>query len=218
MHKSLQIRNIGETIVEGPRSLLPPNNNDDWLEKDVSIYTNDIPELRIQGISLWTDSTMNKESGFLKPIIRFTHWERQNDLQNRKSSSFPDVRVFLGHIDEAFFDSLNKAIIEIQEMLPSLVFKPTGISLARDIPDADNFDYRSSYSIYVRNGIQSLTHYSPVLIDDAFTRKVLELKTLMLKSISEISKEGWRERYSASFDSKSFDWSYDELKTLNNGI
>jgi hypothetical protein len=211
LNKTLQIRNIGQTLLEGPRSILPPNAGGDWLEKDISIYTNDFPEVRIEQISLWSDSTMNKESDFLKPLIRFAHWERKNDLQKGREINFPDVRIFLGYIDEEFFNLLNNAIIEIQNCIPNLTFKSLGISLARDVANIERGIQDKDYSVYIRNGIQSMTYYSPFLDNDTFSSKIFELKELMLKSMKQISLDGWKERYDSPFDTNSFDWNYDEI-------
>ena len=210
MNKIQQTRNIGQKLLEGPRSIIPTTAGNAWLEKDISIYTNDFTEVRIEAISLWSDSTMNKESGFLKPVIRFAHWERKSDLQKGKDINFPDVRIFLGHIDGEYFNQLNDAIIEIQNCIPTFTFKSLGISLERDVPSIERSIPNKDYELYIRNGVQSLTYYSPFLDNDIFSKKVFELKRLMLKSMKQISLEGWLERYESPFDTKSFDWNYDE--------
>ncbi len=211
MNKILQIRNIGQRLLDGPRSIIPPNVGNCWLEKDISIYTNDFPEVRIEEISLWSDSTINKDSNFFKPVIRFAHWERKNDLEKRNEIKFPDVRIFLGYIDEELFNPLNDAIIKIQNCIPKLTFQSLGISLERDVANIKRSNQNKDYNLYIRNGIQSLTYYSPFLDNDIFSQKVFELKTLMLKSMKQICLDGWKERYDSPFDTESFDWNYDEI-------
>ncbi|WP_276501901.1 hypothetical protein [Terrimonas pollutisoli] len=128
-----------------------------------------------------------------------------------KEINFPDVRIFLGYIKEEFFDHLNNAMIEVQNCIPNLSFKSLGISLKRDVADIERSDQYKDYSLYIRNGVQSLTYYSPFLDNDIFSKKVFELKELMLKSMKQLDREGWKERYNSPFDTKSFDWNYDEI-------
>ena len=165
----------------------------------------------MQQISLWSDSTVNKENNFLKPIIRFAHWERQNDLVKDKEINWPDVRVFLGYIKEDHFDQLNNAMIDIQKSIPALVFKPLGISLARDVVDVEICEPNVEYAIYIRNGVQSITYYSPLLANDRFSNKVVELKNLMLRSVEQFDSTGWKERYESPLDADTFDWDYQKI-------
>ncbi len=102
-------------------------------------------------------------------------------------------------------------MIEVQNCIPNLSFKSLGISLKRDVADIERSDQYKDYSLYIRNGVQSLTYYSPFLDNDIFSKKVFELKELMLKSMKQLDREGWKERYNSPFDTKSFDWNYDEI-------
>ena len=209
----LDILDIGNQITEGPRALLSPYGHD-WMEKDISIYVRYHNENRVQHISLWSDSTMNKEKLFLKPLIRFVNWEKQNDLEKVRSKieiEWPDVRIFLGYIKPELFDKLNSELIEIQELIAKINFVPLGVNLNRDVAAINRSDLFVDYEIWIRNGIQSMCHYSPLLDNDDFSKKVIALKNRMLESMDRIDFSGWKERYDSAFNTSSFDWDYKEI-------
>jgi hypothetical protein len=205
------INTIGNKIIEGPRAIFPPESGTTWLEKDVSIYTHYHETNAIQHISLWSDSTMNKEVEFFAPIIRFLHWEKNNDSEMVKKDTenkWPDIRVFLGNIKPHKFEELNQSIIHIQQLISSIQFRPLGISLKREVAELDTTDSYFDYEIWLRNGAQSFSLYSPLLKDDIFSNKVRDLKQLMLESMDKIDISGWKERYNSPFDTVHFDWDY----------
>lgn len=157
---------------------------------------------------------MNKEENFLKPVIRFVHWEKQNDLEKFRNSieiDWPDVRMFLGYIKPEKFNELEAALIELQDLIPKIHFASLGISLNRDIATIDKSDFSINYELWLRNGVQSLSYFSPYIDDDIFSTKVLALKRLMLASLEEIDPAGWKERYDTPFDETSFDWGYNKI-------
>jgi hypothetical protein len=208
--QSRQFFSIGHELITGPRAIFPPSDNNGWLEKDISVYIHYFGDHRLQQISLWSDSTMNREENFLKPVIRFAHWERQNDMDKLKAGipvMWPDVRIFLGYIKEELFNDLNDAIIDVQKHIPSLQFKPLGISLQRDVVDL-NSDHSRNLEIWVRNGVQSISYYSPFIENDVFCKKVLDLKNIMLKSMHPFDHSGWKERYDKPFNNEIYDWDY----------
>lgn len=157
---------------------------------------------------------MNKEDNFLKPVIRFVHWEKQNDLEqvsNKVKIDWPDLRVFLGYIKSEKFDELNLRIIKIQELVSKIQFTPLGISLERNVATVDKCDLSVAYEIWIRNGVQFISYYSPPIDNDDFSKSVIDLKNLMLESIDKIDCLGWRERYDSPFQVSSFDWDYNEI-------
>ncbi|NOS93249.1 MAG: hypothetical protein HOP30_15120 [Cyclobacteriaceae bacterium] len=187
------------------------------MEKDISIYARYLGDNRIHHISLWSDSTMNKENDFLKPIIRFAHWERQNDLDKSRDKieiTWPDIRIFLGYIKPEKFEELNSELIKLQQLIPKIHFASLGISLKRDVAELQRSDVSVEYEIWIRNGTQSLRYYSPLIENNVFLEKAIELKQLLLASMDEIDLTGWKERYDSPLDTSSFDWDYNKINAL----
>jgi hypothetical protein len=157
---------------------------------------------------------MNKEDNFLQPVIRFVHWEKLNDLEKSRNNieiDWPDVRIYLGYIKSEKFDELNTALIELQNLIPKIHFAPLGISLSRDVAMVDESDLSVDYELWIRNGVQTICYYSPLIDNDIFSKKVIDLKRLMIASLDKIDHTGWKERYDSPFDISSFDWDYNKI-------
>ena len=156
---------------------------------------------------------MNKEDNFLKPVIRFVHWEKQNDLEKYRNDveiDWPDIRTFLGHIKPDMFEKLNSGFIELQQLLSTIHFVPLGINLKRDVATIDT-DFSTAIKVWVRNGVQSFCYYTPHIDNDIFCEKVIALKQLMHSSIDIFDHAGWTERYDSPFNENPFDWDYNKV-------
>lgn len=91
--------------------------------------------------------------------------------------------MFLGYIKPGKFNELNAALIELQDLIPKIHFASLGISLNRDVATIEKSDFSINYELWLRNGVQSLSYFSPYIDDDVFSAKVLALKRLMLSSL-----------------------------------
>jgi len=189
---------IGNKLVEGPSAIFRLSDGD-WLEKDlhITIWNGGSRST----YSLWTDDSMNKEEGFLPPMIRILNWNRKQDLaelredENRK---FPTIELELGTIKTSKFDQLENAFISIQKAVKeSNDYVPYKISRKRDYAELE-IDYDKEYldfSIYVRNGSQALEFSSSGNYSNPLVQQILALIRLLTESIEPVDKSAWKERY-----------------------
>jgi len=63
---------VGNQILEGPRSIFPPREIADygWLEPSLLIILRKIDLIIFESIALFCDDSVNRESDFLSPMVR----------------------------------------------------------------------------------------------------------------------------------------------------
>jgi hypothetical protein len=157
--------------------------------------------LGYKSISIWTDNTMNKEKNFFLPIIRYTKWIKKDDLnkiRDNNSLTFPDVKVSLGAIKDQ--KKLENELIIFQKKSKSFPYIPFGLSLQRDVPDVEFDKNYTAYSIFFRNGIQSVEINSEPVLGHSFTKNVFDLFNTIKNQMNIFNKQGWKEKYSIDFN------------------
>ena len=92
-----------------------------------------------------------------------------------------------------------------------------GISLKRDVPKR-KVNYKKDYldfAVYISNNDQSIEIYSTDNLGTQIVNRVLELKSILIKSFKQIDKYKWREKYSNSknefINGESYFWDYKDL-------
>lgn len=195
-----RVMKIGNKLVEGPSAIFRLSEGD-WLEKDLHITIRDGEYRNISTYSLWTDDSMNKEEDFLPPMIRILNWKRRQDLEELREDenrNFPKIALELGTIKNSKFEQLENSFISIQKAVKeSNDYVPYKISRKRDYAELE-IDFEKEYldfSIYVRNGSQSMElnscgNFSNPLVDQI--RRIIEL---LKESIEPVEKSEWKERY-----------------------
>ena len=203
-----KIFNLGYTIIDGPISIYQPGNDLEWYEQDIFIKIN-ITGVRSninhilghESISIWADNTMNKEKNFFQPIIRHAKWMKTDDLdkmRGKEKFSFPAVKILLGHIKEN--KELEKELLKFQEQIKYLPYVPSGLSLNRDIPELE-YDHKfAAFSIFFRNGVQSIEFNSEPILEDIFTQNVFDLFNTIKKHMEVFDHKGWIEKYNIDFN------------------
>ncbi|GAA4316719.1 hypothetical protein [Flaviaesturariibacter amylovorans] len=214
MNNYLRNRKVGQQIIEGPRSIFPPGLSGRWYEKDFSAISFDYRANVGQHVSLWSDSTMNREGEPMPSIIRFVHWHRENDLGRKFEATFPDVRVFLGYIADGADLLIEKALSKVYGSLSKIDFRKFQPGLDGQHCKTDHVDFDSSIEIFMRNGYQTFSHFTYDIEDDEFLLAIHDVRRALLKAVVEFDKHGWIERYNLSFSQDVFDW---DFSLLNGG-
>ena len=195
-----RVLKIGNKLVEGPSAIFRLSEGD-WLEKDLHITIWDGGYQNISTYSLWTDASMNKEEDFLPPMIRILNWKRRKDLdelRDDENREFPKIELELGTIKNSKFDQIEYSFISIQKAVKeSNDYIPYKISRKRDYAEL-GIDYEKEYldfSIFVRNGSQSLEFFSSGNYSNSLVQQIQNLIHLLRESIEPVNKSEWKERY-----------------------
>ncbi len=191
---------IGNKLVEGPSAIFRLSEGD-WLGKDLYITVRDRGYENISSYSLWTDDSMNKEEEFLPPMIRILDWKRRKDLSELKEDenrNFPKIDLELGTIKESKFVQCENAFISIQKAVKEHNdYIPYKISRKHDYAEL-NVDHDEEYlnfSIYIRNGSQSLELNSCANFSNQLVQQIQRIIKLFKESIEPTDKTKWKERY-----------------------
>ncbi|MBN1647851.1 MAG: hypothetical protein JW874_07450 [Spirochaetales bacterium] len=214
------IRIIGNRIVDGPIALYPPDSGHGWYEQDLCIRTaitdtvDDIKQITgHESVSVWTDGTMNRDSGFFSPVIRLSRWyltDSRTNMQEAGMATWPDVTVNLGGIAEP--EILNSEIYRFQEGFRRLPWLPMGLCTHREVPDFEPDSEHACYTIFCRNGLQSIEISGESIARDSFSRNVFRLCSVIKNNIALFDKSGWREKYHIDFKTLSgqdfYYWNY----------
>ena len=200
--------NLGYIIIDGPLAIYQPNNDFEWYEQDVFIKINIVGErdninqiLGHESISIWSDNTMNKEKDFFIPIIRHAKWIKTDDLdkiRDHETLAFPDVKVSLGNIKN--LKKIENDLINFQKQINDFSYIQLGLSLQRDIPEVKYDKNFTAYSIFFRNGVQSIEFNSEPISGDSFKKNVFSLFNTIKNQMEIFDNKGWIEKYNIDFN------------------
>lgn len=202
---------IGRELIEGPRALFPPQEADetDWLEPQLRITLRSPDYKRIESVIVYVDNTMNKEDGFLPPMLRYAVWSRPNDLSG--AHPWPSILVRLGSIKNQ--QAVDACLTNLEENVSRISFPPIGLSLKRDVPNVTGAPNLPEYSVSLRNGVQSFEYSSCSIVNDLFSRMINESFNALTAELHEINPQGWLERYDRNlkteFPANCWEWNYD---------
>jgi hypothetical protein len=194
------IRSTGDAMIEGPHAIHPPEAIDDrgWLECDLRLSIGSSSSKPPESIAVYTDDTMNREEGFLPPMIRHAIWPTKSaDLKAGSHGEllWPGVIISLGMLG-ANASRVDTIIRTLHDCIPRLPFVPTGLSARRDTPDIDANWELGTLSLYTRNGTQAVEFHTEVLrSDNGFGRTFLDSFDELRKLVEPIPLDGWREYY-----------------------
>lgn len=200
---------IGKDLCDGPRALFPPKAVDDygWLEQDVRITLSSAT--RVRSIIVFSDDSMNRDDGFLPPMLRYCEWDRSADQPGLKD--WPTVSIRLGRVRES--PAVDKVIREVQASVRTLEFVPTGLCLNRDGTNPDWDTEHPDYSIFLRNDRQYVECFSLSVKNDLLKLRMNDFFESLLAELVDIDRSGWRERYKQNikenYPLKSWDWDYE---------
>ena len=89
---------LGNMLVEGPRTIHRSNAiGNTYVESSTALFWNCPTFSRFRSCRIYCDACGDEDSGFLKPMVRFAHWERGEDVRNLKTS-WPNVVVCLSEL------------------------------------------------------------------------------------------------------------------------
>lgn len=202
---------VGRELIEGPRALFPPEVVDDfgWLEAELRISLWWPSCERIESVAVYSDDTMNRDSGFLPPMLRHSVWHRANDLKG--ANAWPSVEVKLGVLRSQ--QAVDNCLRSIQHGVQRLSFPPIGLSVARDVADVTAAPGLPDYAVWVRNGLQSVEYHSCPVANDPFTTQVIDAFSELAAELQDIEKQGWRERYDrnlrSEYPASAWEWAYE---------
>ena len=204
-HLRRRILRLAKAFVEGPRSLIPPEELDDfgWLEPELKLRWWHNGYRAWESLIIYCDNTVNRDEHFLKPLIRYARWERQKDM--RQMPAWPTVDIRLSYFEE-HLDWVNAKVKLLQDALAHAPFVAFGLTLQRDAPDMQLDGARGTISIYSRNGIQAIEYTSDALPPgDKVTELFFDTFQDLLNIMQPISREGWKEAYD-------YDWSDTDVR------
>lgn len=209
-HNRWRCLQIGAKIVKGPLALFPPVQVDDygWMECDFRIIKYAADDKVQESVSIYTDDTMNREEGFLPPIIRSCSWARGDDIDGK--NKWPSIMVGLGDISS--IDSASEILRNLQRSLSKIKFGILGVSLSRDMAKVECNHKKDRFDIFIRNGIQAIEYSSCSIHDDEYTKLVFESYEKLLNLLVPNHEIGWKERYEYNLDENCptdmWEWQY----------
>lgn len=184
---------IGRALLDGPLAIFPPESIDSygWLEPDFQLIIKWQGAGRYESLHVFSDDSMNREQNFLPPMIRRCQWNRNEDMAGE--NLWPSATVELGYVkDQRRLDSLLR---EVQRKIATLPFAEIGLSTQRDVADVELDCSEPEFTIFARNGIQSIKYWSlpvaPIQLGISFT----QVHAGLLAELVPLSQPGWRERY-----------------------
>ena len=202
---------IGRELINGPRALFPPTHGGppDWFEPQLLITLRYPNYERIESVIVYCDDTMNKEDGFLSPMLRHAVWRRPNDLSG--AHAWPSITVRLGSIK-------TPPAVDAASRCFNITFNyqlaPIGLSLKRDVADVIGVPTLPAYTISLRNGVQGFEYSSCSIENDSFSIQINDSFNALIAELNEIDPRGWVERYDRNlkteFPATYWEWNYDE--------
>jgi len=209
---------IGRALVHGPRALFPPETLDDfgWLEPELRLVYWKAPMKTYESLAIYCDNTVNRETKFLRPVVRFARWNRYHDLATRPI--WPTTDIQLSYFDDQF-DRIHQEVYSFHMAITHMPFTPFGISAQREVPTLPTEDSGGELEIVVSNGVQTLEFATPALsADNLVTERFFTLFEMLTSILQPFDRNGWRERYNCNLDAlyplKAWDWN----GTLPNAI
>jgi len=184
---------IGQTLVEGPKALFPPKTMDGygWLEPDLALHWRTDGWRTLRSVLVYTDASMNRNRGFLEPVIRVATWHRSRDLA--REGTWPHVELIFGRPkDWPVVRRISKALHEEVGKLP---FVPYGLSKCRGAATVRTAAPSASFMMKTGNGVQWLEFGSPALRDDPLTTAVRKSMDDLAEMSAPFDPTGWTERY-----------------------
>ena len=202
---------IGRELIQGPRALFPPKEADesDWLEAQLHITLRWPSYERIESVIVYVDSTMNKEDGFLPPMLRHAVWRRPDDLSG--AHAWPSIVVRLGSIKNQ--QAVDACLMSLQDNVRQISFLPIGLSLKRDVANVISAPSLPEYTVSLRNGVQGFEYSSCSIENDFFSIQINESFNALTAELHDINPQGWQERYDRNlkteFPATCWEWNYD---------
>jgi hypothetical protein len=198
---------IGNQFIEGPRALFPPKRIDDygWLEPQlrITLYHG---FKRLESIAVYVDNSMNRDKGFLPPMLRYCSWNRRED--QKAANTWPSLELRLGRVRSR--KAVSALITAIQHQAQTLRFEAAGLQATRNevkVVDENNFP---GYSLFLANWCQQLDYTSRSIAGDKLKPHVFQTFGALASALVEIDKTGWRERFDRNLKPESArkDWEW----------
>lgn len=130
-----RIDGIGTALVDGPRSVRPPEEVDDygWLEPAARIVLQ-TPAGVVRSLALFVDATAGRDEHYLPPVLRAAEWDRRTDLRRATGPglAWPGVVVRLLRAGDDAAARVDETVADVQRRLAA---RPLGCRLrvfARD--------------------------------------------------------------------------------------
>lgn len=189
----LRRRKVALALIEGPHSIHPPQSVDliGWLE----------PVLRLEvlrfaveqrAVTVYCDDTMNRTSGFQKPVVRVASWARGADVGREMRWPLVDVRWgrIAGH-RTAVDDLIRRLIREIRRaclVVEGLYDRRVDVTL----PERH---HETSYCVMIRTTHQEVSLRIPSLASNRLPPMIEAGMKLLESKLKPLRFRGWHECY-----------------------
>jgi hypothetical protein len=185
-------------LIAGPRSILPPKRVDDggWLQPDFEICLWHPQDAR-QSVALFVDNTINRKSGWLRPLLRYVRCSPLTPVY-----ATPVADYALGRPRN--WARARQLVLDLHRHCPTVPFLPFAPSMTRDSAHAPMIDWRAGYRVKFHNGIQSFEFSTPRLQEDPFAAAVDQTFIELVRLMQPFDPDGWTERF--QLDLGTHDW------------
>src|SRR5438552_5334461 len=206
-------------FLDGPRSLIPRTGRDSsgWLEPVFRARSYPIGRNKVTGSwSVFVDNTMNRTSGFLKPVLRSAIWNRPADIveiRRRKIAKQPTVKIFHHKLSAAEAEWVNLLLRRVDAEVSKISFLRTGLITDRRPPKGTKGIGFRDWQVTRENGAQSIEFDMGMANDrnlglEIASKRLAEYIELLCKTAPS---KPHTERYNndvTSMDSNPFHWDY----------
>jgi hypothetical protein len=210
--------NIGHALIDGPRALFPPDSIDEfgWMEPAIKLGHWETPRLVWTSLAIYFDDTMNREDNFLHPVIRYAHWNQNQDTFTKPRPNWPTVDIQLSYVDE-HLEQVNQKVYELHSALTQPPFIPFRVATRNDAPNIETDNSRGILWVEVTNNLQQIKFYTPDLLSgDVLTDRFFILFNFLREIMRPIDRTGWRERYDHDLNiMKHWDWNGQSPDTMS---
>lgn len=199
MNPNIQTRHrvarVGNLLAKGPFSIRPPRAVDDYGWLECYFRLTHVAGGVVESAAVYLDDSMNRDSGFLPPVLRHVRWERGEDLRRAMAGelAWPTAVVNLSHFEEdrPRVDALIRSAQARLRALPVIEF---GLCAERQMPAVDA-DPRGTVTVFTRTGAQSVEYTTWSAGEAELFQLVLNGLELLRELRRPLDLTGWRESY-----------------------
>jgi hypothetical protein len=128
---------IALALLEGPYLIMPPVRIDKfgWLEPTLKIVerTFGIDSTGIS-CSVFVDNTINREDGFLEPLVRYVKWDRAYENKVKRIRVWPQAVIKHHVLQKKEQRELHNLLLAIDKSLSNIEFLTAGLITDRSDP------------------------------------------------------------------------------------
>ena len=148
-YRQSQVRcaQIAFALLEGPYLIKPPVRIDNfgWLEPTLKIVkrTFGVDSVGVS-CSVFVDNTINRENGFLEPLVRYVEWDRAYENKFKRIRTWPQAVIRHHILRKKEQKELHSLLLAIDKSLSNIEFLTAGLITDRSGPQGcyknENFE------------------------------------------------------------------------------